>query len=68
MRAGDLDRSAGVELVLFDHSGETLISAGLDGTIRLWRDKLPDDPADMRRLLQSASNAEIGANNEVEFR
>jgi len=52
--------------VSFSPAGRQIVSCSLDGTLRLWSDDLPADSAALMDWLAAATNAVIGANNEVE--
>ena len=60
--------SAEIGDVLFKSDSSTMISASLDGSIRVWENMVPSKPAVLQGLLLRWTNANIGANNEVVFR
>src|SRR5262249_27392653 len=46
-------------LALVDE-GHAITSAGEDGTVRVWPDALPEDPAALRAFLLQATDAQVG--------
>jgi WD40 repeat protein len=50
-----------VAITLAD-GGKSVASAGEDGTVRLWPDELPEEPAALRAVLAGATDAEVGEN------
>jgi hypothetical protein len=49
-----------VRAVAFTADGSGIVTAGADGTVRIWPDDLPRDRARLRAFVMEATDAKVG--------